>query len=143
MVVLREKACLRFFSVVCVATLFGCGSAFAWGGEPEPWVAPDSAKELANPIKNAKKAAKKGAKTFKQFCVLCHGPKGKGDGPGGKSLTPKPADLSSDRVQGQEDGEIFWKISEGRPPMVTWKHSISETERWNLVHYIRTFKPQP
>jgi len=109
-------------------------------GDTEPWVAPQSAKTLVSPAKNTKKATKNGAKAFKQFCTACHGPKGKGDGPGGKMLTPKPADLASQNVQKQTNGELFWKISEGRAPMVTWKHSLSESERWNLVHFIRSLK---
>jgi cytochrome c2 len=35
--------------------------------------------------------AKRGAKVYKEYCVQCHGPQGKGDGPGAKGLDPKPA----------------------------------------------------
>jgi mono/diheme cytochrome c family protein len=43
-------------------------------------------------------------------------------------------------VQDQADGELFWKISEGRGAMVGWKLIISEEDRWHLVNYIRTLK---
>jgi len=52
-------------------------------------------------------------------------------------LEKKPADLST-KVKAQTDGALFWKISEGRSPMVSWK-SLSETQRWELVNYIKTF----
>jgi mono/diheme cytochrome c family protein len=35
------------------------------------------------------------------------------------------------------DGEIFWKISNGRGPMPAWAQ-IPEKDRWGLVDYIRT-----
>ena len=37
------------------------------------------------------------------------------------------------------DGEIFWKISEGRAPMPGFKKQLSEEDRWQLVHYLRAF----
>jgi len=108
----------------------------------DPWKAPESAKSIKNPVsvKKRKASAKKGAAIFKQFCVACHGAKGMGDGPGSKALTPKPANLTSLRVQNQKDGEIFWKISNGRGPMIKWDPIIKESDRWNLVNYIRTLK---
>ncbi len=107
---------------------------------PPPWVADPSAKDLVNPIESSKKSISKGAKIFKLRCVVCHGPTGQGDGPGSRSLNPKPANLGSERVQNQVDGEIFWKISEGRAPMITWKLIIPEENRWHLVNFIRTLK---
>ncbi len=110
--------------------------------EKGPWVAPASAKEIKNPVSSKKlsASAKKGAKSFKQFCVVCHGETGIGDGPGSKALDPKPANLSSELVQKQVDGEIFWKISNGRNAMIKWGPIIPEEDRWNLVNYIRTLK---
>jgi mono/diheme cytochrome c family protein len=106
----------------------------------DTWVAPESAKELSNPIsaKKQKLSAKNGEKVFNKRCIFCHGAKGKGDGAAGARLNPKPANLTSSRVQNQQDGEIFWKISNGRGNMPTWEPIISETDRWNLVNFIRT-----
>jgi mono/diheme cytochrome c family protein len=108
----------------------------------EIWKAPESAKTIKNPVatKKLKASAKKGAVTFKKFCIVCHGTKGIGNGPGGKALTPHPANLTSARVQNQVDGEIFWKISNGRGPMIKWDPIIKESDRWDLVNYIRTLK---
>ena len=52
---------------------------------------------------------------------------------------PKPADWTSAKVQSQTDGELFWKMSEGRSAMPPWK-SLPEKDRWELVNYIRTLK---
>jgi mono/diheme cytochrome c family protein len=70
--------------------------------------------------------------------MTCRGPAGKGDGPGAAALEKKPADLAARIRSGATDGELFWKISEGRSPMISWKGSLSETQRWQLVSYIRT-----
>jgi len=41
------------------------------------------------------------------------------------------------------DGELFWKISEGRRPMPEFKKRLTEEQRWQLVNYVRTFAPKP
>ncbi len=97
------------------------------------WVADPSSKDLKNPWKGENGCAKKGRAIFKLRCVVCHGEDGQGNGPGSKLLNPKPANLSSDLVQSQVDGEIFWKISEGRGAMITWKNILPEQDRWHLA----------
>ena len=79
-------------------------------------------------------------KVVEQNCVTCHGPNGKGDGPAAAALPPpKPADWTSSRVASETDGEIFWKISNGRGAMPPWKH-LPEQQRWELVNYIRSLQ---
>lgn len=104
------------------------------------WNAPRSADEMANPLKNDASASTNGKSTYKMLCVICHGAKGKGDGIGGAGLTPKPTDLTSADVQAQTDGALFWKLTEGRPPMAPYMDVLPETKRWELVNYIRTLK---
>jgi mono/diheme cytochrome c family protein len=40
-------------------------------------------------------SASSGAKMFKQYCAVCHGPTGKGDGPAASALKQAPADLTT------------------------------------------------
>jgi len=112
--------------------------------EEGDWVAPASAKKIKNPVAESKRkaSAKAGNKIFKTRCFVCHGNTGKGDGPGGKALNPKPANLTSERVQKQTDGEIFWKISNGRGAMIKWEGILTEKERWNMVNFIRSIKAE-
>jgi SNF family Na+-dependent transporter len=71
-------------------------------------------------------------------CILsCVGPV-KGDGPAAANLNPKPKDFSSVELQKQTDGELFWKLSNGKGMMVPYKHSLNEEKRWQLINYIRT-----
>ena len=85
-----------------------------------PWVAPDAEKAKKNPLPNDKKFVEQGAKVAQVNCVTCHGAKGKGDGAAAVALNPKPADWTSKRVQDESDGELFWKISNGRGAMPPW-----------------------
>jgi mono/diheme cytochrome c family protein len=101
----------------------------------EEWKAPAAAKSLKNPLAKAD-GVKDGKASFGKNCLLCHGSSGAGDGPAGSALNPKPKNLADKAIQDQTDGELFWKISEGRGVMPPFK-SLPEKERWSLVHHIR------
>jgi mono/diheme cytochrome c family protein len=96
------------------------------------WKAPADAKNMKNP----EKAADAGKKSVETNCVSCHGAQGKGDGPAAAALNPKPANWQADKIKKETDGELFWKITNGRGPMPPWKH-LPEKERWQIVNYIR------
>jgi len=125
-------------SVVTVTLLAGLAWAGTAGGQT-PWVIPEADKAKKNPLPDDKKVVEQGEKVAKVNCVSCHGAKGKGDGVAAAALTPKPADWTSSHVQSETDGELFWKISNGRGPMPPWKH-LPENDRWALVRYIRSLK---
>jgi mono/diheme cytochrome c family protein len=58
----------------------------------------------------------------------------------GMSLNPRPANFATEKFQSQTDGAIYWKLSEGRPPMAGYKTMLKENQRWQLVNYLRTLK---
>ena len=115
---------------------FVCFNVFAQEG----WEAPDEAKKIVNPYVGNKIAAQKGSMLYQRLCWTCHGKTGLGDGPAGKNLNPKPKNFNLESVQKQSDGELFWKISNGKGMMLPYKHSLSEEQLWQLVNFIRTFK---
>lgn len=106
------------------------------------WVAPKSANALKNPFSGNTSAANKGKMIFRQTCALCHGMKGDGTGGGGVSLNPKPANFLSARVKDETDGALFWKLTQGNPPMASYKDVFSDDQRWQLVSYIRVLEKQ-
>lgn len=113
--------------------------SYYYGGGT-PWVAPKSADAVKNPLKGNVSATAEGKKLFAQMCAICHGNKGKGDGMAGMSLNPRPTNFTKESVQAQTDGAIYWKITEGRAPMASYKASLKDNQRWQLVNYIRTLK---
>lgn len=120
-----------------VAALLVVGGVLAVvAAAQDTWTAPPEARALRNPVSGVGDAPK----LVEVNCVSCHGERGKGDGPAAPALPTKPADWTSPRVQNQTDGELFWKITQGRGVMPSWKH-LPETARWQLVNYIRTLKP--
>lgn len=102
------------------------------------WAVPEYAKGLKNPFSGNVSATNDGKKIYEQMCVLCHGHKGEGNGEAGLSLEPKPANfLAIINISKATDGEIFWKITTGKPPMSSYDELLTEDQRWKLVNYIR------
>ncbi len=108
-----------------------------WAQKAKAWMAPESANEVKNPLANDPQAPIEGKKIFTSVCVVCHGESGKGNGAAGVALDPHPANFLSEHTRKESDGALFWKMTEGRPPMAPYKTQFTETQRWQLVTYIR------
>ena len=121
--------------ILTILICFYFSNAFS---QSRKFPSPASANAIINPLKGNAEATSEGKKIYTQYCVTCHGNKGKGDGIAAPGLAKPPADHTSDFVQKQTDGAIFWIISEGNNPMPTYKTTLTETQRWQVVNYIRT-----
>ena len=91
--------------------------------------------------------AAKGAQVYSLYCVTCHGEKGDGQGPVGKTLNPAPRDFTAgDFKYGGSDQAIFEIITNGAASkggsalMAPWGAVIPEPDRWALVKHIRSLK---
>jgi mono/diheme cytochrome c family protein len=105
------------------------------------WVAPATANSLKNPTPPGDAGALKEAKTlYTTMCAPCHGEKGKGDGAAAVALNPKPADHTSQAIQSESDGSLYWKLTNGRGAMQAYKTQLTDKQRWELISYIRTLK---
>jgi len=102
------------------------------------WKAPKNADGVTNITKDKSASIARGQKIYVAQCLMCHGKKGNGKGPAGLYLEPKPADFTSQTVQAQTDGALFWKLTHGNSPMAAYKDLLTEKERWDLINYIRT-----
>jgi mono/diheme cytochrome c family protein len=132
---MKASHCWLIGALALALTITAAGGAWAQGA----WQAPAAEKAKKNPLPGGAKAVEQGKKVAGVNCVSCHGAGGKGDGAAAAALNPKPADWTSKKVQGETDGELFWKISNGRGAMPPWKH-LPENDRWAVVHFIRSLK---
>jgi len=106
------------------------------------WMAPPAMAERKNPISANRVSFVRGKQIYDANCASCHGQNGKGDGPAGKALNPKPADLAAMAPQ-HPPGDLAWKIETGRGPMPPWKGVLTQNEIWDVVNYIRNFDANP
>jgi len=128
------------------ATLAAC-AALAAG----VFAAPPRPEVKMEPVKPAPVAADPaaGKALYERHCAQCHGEQGKGDGPAADLVYPRPRDFtlalykvrSTPTGQLPTDQDLYRAISEGLPgtSMPPWKKYLSEAERWQLVHQVKTF----
>jgi mono/diheme cytochrome c family protein len=92
-------------------------------------------------------AARRGEALFQTHCMVCHGPDGRGKGPGAVGLPHAPADLTHHfhRAPGDGDAYLFWRVSEGgqvepfrsmQSMMPAFKTVLSEDQRWDVLAYV-------
>lgn len=88
---------------------------------------------------------KAGETRYKQLCETCHGAQGKGDGPAGAALNPKPRDLTDPAWQSKVSDDAIRKvIKEGgqavglSPLMPPWGAQLNDKDLDDLVAFIRS-----
>jgi mono/diheme cytochrome c family protein len=111
----------------------------------QQWAAPAEAMKLSNPFKTQPDAAARGRELYLQKCADCHGKHGQGNGYIGQNLKRDgkpllPTNLASRMVQANSDGELFWKITNGRSPMPAHRVRFEDDQRWLIVSFLRTLK---
>ncbi len=89
---------------------------------------------------------KKGKELFVRNCSACHGTEGKGDGPAGAALNPKPRDFT--KLEGWKNGpdivNLYKTLQEGVAGTgMTAYEFLPPTDRISIIHYIRTLADYP
>jgi mono/diheme cytochrome c family protein len=103
------------------------------------WNIPEAAKLRQNPIHTSPEALDGARVLYSDHCERCHGKTGKGDGADATKFSTSPRDLTDTRrMSAQSDGELFYRISEGRKPMPEFKTKLMEEQRWQLVLLMRS-----
>ena len=93
-----------------------------------------------------------GKAVYERRCIFCHGSEGAGDGPVADYLDPRPRDFTIAIFKFRStktgclptDEDLFRTITEGvhGTAMPAWGKgdgTLSEEERWQVLHYIKTF----
>ena len=92
-------------------------------------------------------SGQEGKELYERTCAACHGTSGKGDGPAGQYLQPKPAEFGV-VLQGKDDAYIAKVITEGgaavgkSPIMAAYKGMLRDEQIQALVQYLKTFVAQ-
>ena len=125
------------FAVLFVTILM----AFVPKTKNDPWPVPDKYKNMPNPVKVDDASLATGKTLYNQHCKSCHGTKGKGDGPKAAQLDTESGDFTKADFQKQTDGALFYKTSEGRKDMPSFKKKIAnQNDIWSVINYMRSFK---
>lgn len=132
---------------VGIATAFGAAAVVAWF-LLMPRYREDLPAEFAgkrNPEGGAEAVAA-GARLFRENCASCHGEQADGHGPASVGLVPSPANFRGGPVLAQHsDAYLFFRISTGKPgtAMPSFHGALGETERWQVVSYLRSLASLP
>ena len=145
----RERwiAVLLIAGAVSIGALAGCGQKAQdkddediMAGAPQTAATTDTAGAKPGQVSMAL-----GEQVVQTNCVLCHGQSGKGDGPGGAALNPKPRDWTDHAYMGSRtDDQLYQVIYNGKGAMPAWgkQGTLNETQIRSAIMKVRTFDPQ-
>jgi mono/diheme cytochrome c family protein len=126
---------LLVLAIIATAIVYSAVNNAPWS-----WPVPEEAKQLKNPLQPTAPALKSGRDAYADKCAHCHGDTGKGDGRDANRYDPAPTDFTdAKKMNVATDGELFYKISEGKKPMPVFKNKLTEDQRWELVLLLRSF----
>ena len=138
---MKKKAISFVAFGISAIILFCMITGFRSYQDKKPWPVPDNYKNMKNPLGSNSQTIADGKALYATHCKSCHGAKGLGDGSKAAQLKTEPGDFSSAEFQSQTDGAIFYKTSEGRDDMPSFKKKIADAEeRWSIVNFMRTLK---
>lgn len=90
---------------------------------------------------------RKGRQQFDVHCAACHGSSGRGGSAdaafgivGAYGLSVAPANLMTDAVRSQPDGQLFNTITNGKGTMPAYGHQVKVPDRWAVVAYLRVLQ---
>ena len=91
---------------------------------------------LKNPTPLTEASWKRGEAKFKIMCTPCHGQQMLGNGMVASKFMPPP-DLLAIQTRGRTDGFMFSYIRHGGVVMPRYGQSVTASEAWDVVNYIR------
>ncbi len=107
---------------------------FHYGATPDE--AERAGRELLSPLPITAVTLADGKELFETHCAICHGLRGRGDGPLVPRI-PNPPSYLSQRLLAMPAGRIFHVITRGAGRMPSYAAQISAGERWKIVTYVQ------
>ena len=108
----------------------------------------ENADRLVNPRTRTAESLNRGKWVFETYCLVCHGERGRGDGPispagGGPFPIPIPSLVDPARPR-LSDGYLYGMVlnaaAMGRGSMPRYGDKIHGTDRWDVVNYVRSLQ---
>lgn len=110
------------------------------GYEATPEDAVRAGQELHNPFSPRNpKALARGRIVYQEFCQVCHGVEGAGDGPLVAWGVPALS-LTAEHAVGLPDGQIFHITSYGQNTMAAHAFQVPRPDRWNVLLFVRALQ---
>lgn len=81
----------------------------------------------------------RGKMLYTNHCLSCHGENGRGDGPAANNQKVRPANLQK-LAREVSNFKFFMSVSQWQGDMPGWKDPFNDSDRDDLVAYIKTFK---
>jgi cytochrome c5 len=125
----------KSFLIISAILLFYCIPSAG----SEDWPVPDEYTEMINPVAFNNPNVRAGKELWEKNCKSCHGDPGKYNA---LALVPPPPDATSEKMQANSDGDIFYKITAGRGAMPQFETTLTTEERWKVISFIRKFDPR-
>ncbi len=83
--------------------------------------------------------AKRGKAPYRQFCAVCHGEKGLGNGPMAKSTTPPAPRLTGSDIRDMSDDRLLDAIANGvGATMPAWRGLLNDQQLLDVTAYVRS-----
>ena len=125
------------------ALLAGCGGNKTEQGSATSTPAATQSAAPA-PAAGATAGVVDGAKIYAEKCSVCHGASGKGDGPGGAALNPKPRDHTNGAYMNtRTDDQLLEVIRNGKGNMPAWKSVLNDEEIHAVLKHVRSLAVPP
>jgi len=112
-----------------------------------------AARGSQNPVAASPAALAAGKQAYDTNCAGCHGNRAQGAVKAGSVISiitetggRQPPDLTDAQTDhGSSDLEVFTAIKKGIPPtmMAGWEGVLTDTQIWNIVHYLRALAANP
>jgi mono/diheme cytochrome c family protein len=97
-------------------------------------------RELHNPLDKSADNMAEGKRLYENYCGVCHGNKGAGDGPVAMNNGPKPPAYSSAQLKDLPEGKAFHTTQFGKNNMGSYSSQLTASQRWKIVMYIQKFQ---
>jgi len=95
---------------------------------------------LKSPYPQSEEIITEGTKIYSNFCVQCHGAKGKGDGAVVTKGNHPPPPAYDGTLKDLPEGKMFHTLTYGKNLMGSHASQLSKSDRWKVIAFVKTLQ---